>query len=110
VVNPADDVSHLPQNCPNHDARPAATDVKRWRQAQRERLIRERLAISADERRKHAAQIAARLDDVVGQISGRTVSAYAHCAASPICAHGWSASSRAVVFVHCLSSLSETRH
>jgi 5-formyltetrahydrofolate cyclo-ligase len=76
VVNPADDVPRLPQNGPNHDARPAATDVKRWRQAQRERLIQERLAISADERRKHAAQITARLDEVVGQITGRTVSAY----------------------------------
>lgn len=57
------------------DARQAG-DVKRWRKAERERLIAERLAMKSDVRRAHGERIAATLAEIVGDPSGLTVSAY----------------------------------
>ena len=51
-------------------------DVMRWRKAERDRLIAERLAIGAEVRRSHTTQIAAGLDEALGDLSGRIVSAY----------------------------------
>ena len=60
--------------------RPAETaewrDVARWRKAERERLIAARLAIPADIRTSFALSIAAGLDAVIGDVSGRAVSLY----------------------------------
>ena len=53
-----------------------ASQVKLWRRAERERLIAERLAVSPDLRREHAERIAARLDDLLHPVTGRTVSTY----------------------------------
>lgn len=50
--------------------------VARWRKAERRRLIAERLAMNGAERRAHAATIAGRLDALIGDVAGRTVSAY----------------------------------
>jgi 5,10-methenyltetrahydrofolate synthetase len=52
-----------------------ALDVKRWRKAERERLIGERLAMSAEDRLRRAEAIADRLDEVAAR-PGRTVSVY----------------------------------
>ena len=52
------------------------SDVMRWRKAERERLIADRLAIPADQRRSFSRRIAERLDEALGDISGRIVSAY----------------------------------
>lgn len=52
------------------------TDVRRWRKSERERLIALRLAIPARERRRHSDAIARWLDQALGDIAGRTVSAY----------------------------------
>lgn len=52
------------------------TDVMRWRKAERERLIALRLAIPADQRRRHSKRIATWLDEALGDVSGRIVSAY----------------------------------
>ncbi|WEX11997.1 5-formyltetrahydrofolate cyclo-ligase [Chelativorans sp. AA-79] len=51
-------------------------DVARWRKAERQRLIEERLALSADERSRLAEKISASLDRVLPDVSGRIVSAY----------------------------------
>lgn len=51
-------------------------DVMRWRQAERRRLIAGRLAVGAEERRRKAQRIAARLDDAIGRCGGRIVGAY----------------------------------
>jgi 5,10-methenyltetrahydrofolate synthetase len=51
-------------------------DVLRWRKAERERLIEARLAIPVAERQSHSLEIAALLDRELGDLSGRTVSAY----------------------------------
>jgi 5,10-methenyltetrahydrofolate synthetase len=51
-------------------------DVVRWRKAERARLIEERLAVPADIRAGHAQRIAEFLDEVIGDVSGLTVSAY----------------------------------
>ena len=51
-------------------------DVMRWRKPERQRLIAERLAIAAERRRDHAEAIARGLDRVVGDVAGRTISAY----------------------------------
>jgi 5,10-methenyltetrahydrofolate synthetase len=53
-----------------------ASQVKFWRKDERERLIAERLAMSPDLRREHADRIAARLDELIHPLAGRTVSAY----------------------------------
>ena len=52
------------------------TDVRRWRKAERERLIAARLAVSADARAAMSQHIAAALDAVIGHIAGRMVSLY----------------------------------
>ena len=51
-------------------------EVMQWRKAERQRLIAGRLAIPSDIRRRHADQIAANLDDVIGEVHGRVISAY----------------------------------
>jgi 5,10-methenyltetrahydrofolate synthetase len=51
-------------------------EVIKWRKAERQRLIAERLAIHSDVRRRHADQIAASLDKVIGEVYGRVISAY----------------------------------
>ena len=52
------------------------TDVVRWRKAERERLIANRLAIPGDDRRTCSRRIAERLDAALGDLAGRIVSAY----------------------------------
>jgi len=51
-------------------------DVRRWRKAERERLIAARLAVPADARAAMAARIAEGLDAVIGDVSGKMVSLY----------------------------------
>jgi 5-formyltetrahydrofolate cyclo-ligase len=51
-------------------------EVKRWRQSERQRLIAARLAIPAEDRRRHAARIADALDRLLDDVSGRVVTAY----------------------------------
>lgn len=55
---------------------PAWPDVRRWRKAERERLIAERLAVSADARAAMAASIARVLDEVIGEMAGKLISLY----------------------------------
>ncbi|TIT86762.1 MAG: 5-formyltetrahydrofolate cyclo-ligase, partial [Mesorhizobium sp.] len=52
------------------------TDVRRWRKAERERLIGGRLAVSADARAAMSTRIAVGLDALVGDVAGRMVSLY----------------------------------
>lgn len=52
------------------------TDVKRWRKAERERLIAARLAVSADVRTAMSQRIGESLDAVIGDIAGRMISLY----------------------------------
>jgi 5-formyltetrahydrofolate cyclo-ligase len=52
------------------------TDVRRWRKAERERLIAARLAVSADARTAMSQSIAGALDAAIGDIAGRMVSLY----------------------------------
>lgn len=52
------------------------TDVRRWRKAERERLIAARLAFSADTRAAMSQRIAEGLDTIIGGIDGRMVSLY----------------------------------
>lgn len=51
-------------------------DVARWRKSERERLIKARLAMTALERQAHTEAITRRLDEIVGDVTGKTVSAY----------------------------------
>jgi 5,10-methenyltetrahydrofolate synthetase len=51
-------------------------DVLRWRKAERERLLKERLAIPNDVRRRHEKLIAANLEQIIGNATGLTISAY----------------------------------
>lgn len=52
------------------------SDVRRWRKAERERLIAARLAIGADVRAAMAERIAGGLDAVIGNFAGKMVSLY----------------------------------
>lgn len=54
----------------------AWTDVSRWRKAERERLIAERLAVPAVARLAHGEAIAALILEEIGDLDGRIVSAY----------------------------------
>lgn len=51
-------------------------DVRRWRKAERERLIAARLAVSAEARAAMSVAIGAGLDKAIGDVAGRTVSLY----------------------------------
>ncbi|WIM12536.1 5-formyltetrahydrofolate cyclo-ligase [Enhydrobacter sp.] len=51
-------------------------DVKRWRKAERARLVKARLAIGPEDRRRFSESIARELDRLLGDVSGRIVGAY----------------------------------
>jgi 5-formyltetrahydrofolate cyclo-ligase len=51
-------------------------EVTQWRKAERRRLVKERLAMNSEVRRRHADQIAAGLEEIVGKVRGVIVSAY----------------------------------
>lgn len=51
-------------------------DVLRWRKSERDRLIRERVAIPPAERRALTVRIATALDEVLGSLAGVTVGVY----------------------------------
>jgi 5-formyltetrahydrofolate cyclo-ligase len=51
-------------------------DVARWRKAERQRLIEQRLAVDAEERQARSNRIASGLDLAIGKVSGRIVSGY----------------------------------
>jgi 5-formyltetrahydrofolate cyclo-ligase len=51
-------------------------DVARWRKAERARLIAARLAIPSEVRRRHGQQIAANLEEALGDVGGLTISVY----------------------------------
>ena len=57
-------------------ASPDRANVMRWRKIERERLIKERLGLSADMRARYSEEIAARLEEVIGDMAGLTVSTY----------------------------------
>jgi len=50
--------------------------VMNWRKAERLRIIAERLSLPAVDRRRHSAAIARHLNDVLGDLRGRTVGVY----------------------------------
>lgn len=52
------------------------TDVMRWRKAERERQIVQRLAVDAAERTRLSSLVAHHLDAAVGPLAGRTISLY----------------------------------
>lgn len=52
------------------------SDVKRWRKAERERLIAARLAVPAEVRTAMSQRIGESLDAVIGDFAGRMVSLY----------------------------------
>jgi 5-formyltetrahydrofolate cyclo-ligase len=52
------------------------SDLSRWRKAERERLIGERLAIAADTRQAMSERIAVLLSETIGDLEGRMVSLY----------------------------------
>ncbi len=62
--------------CFMHRLETMATDVRRWRTAERTRLVKARLAIDTERRRRHSASIARALDGYLGDLSGRVVSGY----------------------------------
>ncbi|MEQ1944515.1 5-formyltetrahydrofolate cyclo-ligase [Mesorhizobium sp. VNQ89] len=50
--------------------------IARWRKAERERLIAERLSIPTDTRAERSIEIARQLDILLGNVAGRVVSLY----------------------------------
>lgn len=54
----------------------AEADVKRWRKAERHRLIEERLALDSETRRDKGNRIAERLREEIGEVASLIVSAY----------------------------------
>ncbi|WJR79181.1 5-formyltetrahydrofolate cyclo-ligase [Bradyrhizobium sp. NP1] len=51
-------------------------DVTHWRKSERDRLIKERLALSVNTRKQNSDRIAELLDLAIGDVSGRVVSGY----------------------------------
>ena len=51
-------------------------NIMRWRKAERERLVKERLSLSPDIRRQYAEQIVALLEQTIGEVAGHVISAY----------------------------------
>lgn len=63
--------------------RQTSDEVMRWRKAERERLLAQRLALGADERHAQAAAIAQGLDAALGDPEGVTISLYWPIRAEP---------------------------
>lgn len=61
----------------------AWAEIRRWRQAERTRLIAARLGMDAGERRRKAQRIASQLDLAISRLSGRIVGAYWPCRGEP---------------------------
>ncbi len=59
-------------------------DVMRWRKAERERLIAARLATPGEDRYRWSRQIAAHLEDAIGDVAGLVVSAYSPFRGEPV--------------------------
>lgn len=51
-------------------------EITLWRKAERERLVAARLAMPVDERSRLTVEIARRLDDMLANVAGQTVSFY----------------------------------
>lgn len=62
--------------CTMRSSSDAWSDVSRWRQAERKRLVDQRLALDAEERQLRSGRIAALLDLTIGKYSGRIVGTY----------------------------------
>lgn len=72
-------MTYVSPPCFMHELEPdprQRADVMRWRKTERERLIRERLAMPSDRRRAHGETIAEALESVIGDVAGLVVSAY----------------------------------
>lgn len=54
----------------------AWSDVMRWRKAERERLIAERMAMEQEQRQTRSTRIASKLDATLGKLGGRIVGTY----------------------------------
>ncbi|MBN9071309.1 MAG: 5-formyltetrahydrofolate cyclo-ligase [Rhizobiales bacterium] len=54
----------------------AWSDVSRWRKAERQRLLDQRLALSVEERQARSGRIASMLDLTIGKFSGRVIGTY----------------------------------
>ncbi len=54
----------------------AWSEISKWRRAERERLINERLALAPEERQVRSGRIASMLDLTIGKFSGRIVGTY----------------------------------
>lgn len=79
MVPPGSSRENLVTQVTDRDVEPSGSDraiVMRWRKAERQRLIADRLVLSIDERRRHAAAIARHLTDALGDVQGRTVGVY----------------------------------
>jgi 5,10-methenyltetrahydrofolate synthetase len=85
-MNKTDENGFASPPCFMHELDPAAgmvgfdprqwRDVARWRKAERERLIAQRLTISADQRAGMATKIAEGIDALIGDPAGKIVSLY----------------------------------
>lgn len=51
-------------------------DIMRWRRTERQRIIDQRLKLTAEQRRRHANSIARHLTDALGDAHGQTVGVY----------------------------------
>ncbi|MDB5523072.1 MAG: 5-formyltetrahydrofolate cyclo-ligase [Rhizobium sp.] len=54
----------------------AVQTIADWRKRERQRLIAARLALPPEERASHAAAITISLDEVIGDVAGKTISTY----------------------------------
>ena len=62
--------------CYAHELTRASEDTVAWRKSERERLIAARLAVPADDRRRHAGEVARELDRLIDFRPGLIVSLY----------------------------------
>lgn len=65
-----------PDYCTMPTASDAWSDVSRWRKAERQRLIDERLKLTPDDRQARSGRIASLLDLTIGKFSGRIIGTY----------------------------------
>lgn len=65
-----------PDYCAVRSSSDAWSDVSRWRQAERKRLLGQRLSLGPEERQLRSGRIAALLDLTIGKYSGRIIGTY----------------------------------
>ncbi|HEY4171077.1 MAG TPA: 5-formyltetrahydrofolate cyclo-ligase [Reyranella sp.] len=88
MAAPSENDEYASPPCQMHELAPSTderqwADVRRWRKAERERLLGLRRSVELEDKDRYAQSIGRELDRLIGDVSGRTISGYWPIKAEP---------------------------